>query len=209
MESARRKELEQRIESLHRSGRIEEAAEDALRGYGPGILGYLIVLCRDRESAYEVFCRFSEDIWCGFPGFRWESSFKTWAYTLAYRAAMRFLRSPQRRRERNVPLSNARLSQVQQEIRSTTAEYLKSDVKAGFARLRKELSHEEQTLLTLRVDRGLSWEEIAAVMSPLDSGLDAMLAKKEAARLRQQYRRLKSRLRRLAIEEGIVPDEKS
>ena len=58
--------------------------------------------------------------------------------------------------------------------------------------MRSTLAPDEQSLLTLRLDRGLAWADIAAVM-------DA-----DSATLRKRYERLKNRLRARAAEDGII-----
>ena len=48
-------------------------------------------------------------------------------------------------------------------VRTTTALHLRSEVKDQVSRLRERLEPDEQTLLILRVDRALSWREVAHV----------------------------------------------
>jgi len=82
---------------------------------------------------------------------------------------------------------------------------------AGLARLRASLSVEEQTLLVLRVDRELEWEEIAEVLGPgpedddtPPGGGGARPAARRAAALRKRFERLKARLREEAMKNGLV-----
>ncbi len=65
------------------------------------------------------------------------------------------------------------------------------------AKLRESLKPEEQTLLILRVDKGLSWKEIAQVLADEEAPPDV-------GALRKRFERLKERLLRLAREEGLV-----
>jgi RNA polymerase sigma-70 factor, ECF subfamily len=60
-----------------------------------------------------------------------------------------------------------------------------------------ELSPREQSLLILRVDRGPSWSEVAAVMSTPEELLDASTAAK-------RFQRVKARLKRLARDAGLL-----
>src|SRR5215475_15208046 len=92
--------IEQQIASCLDRGDVKEAATEALRGYGPQILAYLAGVLRDDEAAAEVFSEFSEDLWRGIGAFRRESSFRTWAYRLAWHAAKRFRRDAFRRHAR-------------------------------------------------------------------------------------------------------------
>ena len=65
-------------------------------------------------------------------------------------------------------------------------------------RLRATLDEDEQTLLTLRVDRRLSWAEVAQVMAE-----DGAAPPEEPA-LRKRFERLKEKLARAAREQGLV-----
>jgi RNA polymerase sigma-70 factor (ECF subfamily) len=64
-------------------------------------------------------------------------------------------------------------------------------------KLRQSLSTEEQSLLVLRIDQGLPWNEIAEVLV-----LDGKQV--EPATLMKRFERLKERLARLAREQGLV-----
>ena len=78
--------LEQRIRRHHERGELKEAATAAIEGFGPEILGFLKAVVRDERLAGEVFAQFCEDLWTGLAGFRWETRFRTWGYTLARNA---------------------------------------------------------------------------------------------------------------------------
>jgi hypothetical protein len=64
-------------------------------------------------------------------------------------------------------------------------------------RLRAELPAQDQTLLVLRVDKELEWEEIAAVLAAENAPVSAVA-------LRKRFERIKTRLARRAREEGLV-----
>ena len=64
-------------------------------------------------------------------------------------------------------------------------------------RLRESLDPEERTLLVLRLDQELEWDEVATVLS-------AEGAPVEAATLRKRYERIKDRMSRLAREQGLL-----
>ena len=188
--------LEARIEQRLERGELAEAATEALKGYGPEILGYLHSVVRDRTAASDVFADFSEDLWRGIAGFRRESSFRTWAYKLAWNAAQTFWRDPFRRRGRR--LATSEYSLLADRVRTSS---LRRDPHAAadrLASLRASLRPEDQTLLILRVDKGLSWKEIANVFA------EAGDAPPDAAALRKRFERLKERLLRLARKEGML-----
>jgi RNA polymerase sigma-70 factor (ECF subfamily) len=188
-------ELERRIGEEIDRGAFAEAATAAVRGYGPQILGYLVAVMRDEEAAYDVFSQFSEDLWRGIATFRRESTMRTWAYKLAWNAALRFRRDAYRRRGRR--LETTEISKIVDEVRSASRVYQQTAVKDRMAEIRERLDPDEQTLLILRVDRGLSWKEIVEVMHTDE-------APAQEAALRKRFERLKAKLRTLATEAGLI-----
>jgi RNA polymerase sigma-70 factor (ECF subfamily) len=167
--------------------RLGEAATAALRGYGSQIFGYLIAVLRDEEQAHEVFSQFAEDLWRGIGGFRRESSFRTWSYKLAWHAARRFNLDPFRRRGRH--LETTEYSKLAEEIRQSTAAFRKTEAKDELARIRETLEPAEQTLLILRLGRGLSWREVAEVMGEPGQPLDETVLWKRFERLKKKVRK--------------------
>lgn len=181
------------------------AATAALRGYGPEVLGYLSAMCRTEIDAAEVFSSFCEDMWKGLPRFRWQSSFRTWAYTLARHALYRLGRDPQRRRERNMALPDSpEVLELAEQVRTTTMIHLRTETKNKFTALREQLEPDDRTLLILRVDRKLAWNEIAAIMADEDEPTPEQL-RRGAATLRKRFERAKERLRKLAADQRLIP----
>jgi RNA polymerase sigma-70 factor (ECF subfamily) len=117
-------------------------------------------------------------------------------------------RDPYRKRLQN--LVNSEALKTREEIRSmketpeeirSAMETLESYAPGGRAdklmELRESLAPEEQTLLILRVDKAMPWEDVAEVTR----------ANGEAATpaaLRERFERLKEKLRRLAREQGLI-----
>lgn len=187
--------LEQQIRACLGTGDTRGAAALAIRSYGRPILAYLMGLLRTEEDALEVFSQFSENLWKSIGRFRQESSFRTWAYRLAFCAAKDHDRVPHRRRERR--LETTEISKVVEEIRSSTPLFLKAEARERFAKLRENLDVADRSLLLLRVEKGLPWKEVAEVMSRQEEPLDAATARK-------RYERLVTRLRKLAEDEGLL-----
>ncbi len=185
-------DVEARVHACLSDGRPDLAATALIEGYGPAILGYLCTLCGD-DDAQDVFSTFAEDAWRGLPGFRRECSLRAWSYRVAWHASARFHRDPYRRRAQHLPSSAAsRLA----------ASIAASGMAPGSRRdrlrqLREKLDPEDQTLLVLRIDRELEWEEIAAVLA---SGGPPV----QAAALRKRFERLKDRLGEMAREAGLI-----
>ncbi|MBK9517868.1 MAG: sigma-70 family RNA polymerase sigma factor [Anaeromyxobacter sp.] len=184
--------LDDQVASLLERGQVGEAATAALTGLGPAVLGYLGSL-HDEDDARDVFSTFAEDLWRGLPGFRGECSLRAWAFRLAWHASARFRRDPFRRRGERLPSSAA--SRLAATIAG--ASLLPGGRRDALRQLRQALDPEERTLLVLRVDRELEWDEVAAVLS-------AEGAPVEAATLRKRFERLKGRLGRLAREQGLL-----
>lgn len=200
-----RSSLEDQIRALHEQDQLKEAARVALEGYGPELLGFLMALTRDADVASEVFSQFCEDMWRGLEGFRWGSTFRTWAYTIARNAHRRYLRDPHYRRGTRLETSD--LFKLQQKVRSQTLPFLLTAVKDRFAALRESLSPDDQTLLILRIDRRMNWIDIAEVMLDTEEELSEAEIKRKAAALRKRYERVKARLRELAEQEGLLDVE--
>jgi len=186
--------IDERVQELLAQGDQRGAATAALRELGPRILGYLQALLRDGADASDAFSIFAEHLWRGLPGFRFQSSLKTWCFKLAWNAALNLKDEAWRRRGRR--LESGEASRLADEIRTRTGVKVERQLKALEA-LRAELSDEEQTLLVLRLDQQLAWEEIAEVLARDGAAPDA-------AALRKRYERLKEKLARLARERGLV-----
>ena len=187
-------------ERLERSD-PQGAVTIALQVYGSEIVGFLMARERDETAASEAFSEFCEDLWRGIGGFRRESSFRSWAYALARNAAHRRRQDPFAKR--GVPLSKAPdIYELAEKIRTTTLVHLRTEVRDAVTRLREKLDAEDRELLVLRVNRGLSWKEIALVFGGVDE-TPAELSRR-AASLRKRFERVKNRLRELAREEGLL-----
>jgi RNA polymerase sigma-70 factor (ECF subfamily) len=187
--------LEEEVERLLEREDFPAAAAAILRGYGPAILSYLAALARDEDRADDAFSQFCEDLWRGLPGFRRDASVRTWVYTLAWHAWLRNARDAFCRRGR--PLATEEISRLAAEVRSSTALHLRSEAKDAVAHLRMQLTPAEQSLLVLRIDRGLSWSEVAMVMSTAEEHLDAQTVAK-------RFQRVKTKLRKLAEDAGLL-----
>jgi RNA polymerase sigma-70 factor (ECF subfamily) len=188
--------LEMRIGELLGAGDHATAATVAVRGYGPQILGYLQAVLRSEDDGAEAFSTFCENLWTGIPGYQHRNSFKAWAYTIAWHAALRIVQDPQRKRQR--PLQTSQAEQLALEVRSLTAPHFQTANKDGLAELRQALDPADQTLLILRIDRGLSWSEVAEVVA--SEGEDV-----SEASLRKRFERIKERVRELAVARGLLP----
>lgn len=198
--------VEDAVKEAWERGDFDDAATRFLETCGAEILGFLVTRVRDKVDARDVFSEFCEDFWKGLPGFGWRCTMRGWAYTLAKHAADRFLRSPQQRRERNLTLpAESRCSKLIETLRTGTLPHKKTEVKDKVQALREQLSQDDQTLLTLRLDRGLSWNEVAMVMEPEGGSLSGEALRFASGRMRQRFYMIKERLRKIAEQEGLLP----
>jgi RNA polymerase sigma-70 factor (ECF subfamily) len=180
--------LEERMGVLLRAGDYATAASLAVRSYGPQILGYLQAVLRSRDDGAAAFSDFCHDLWSSIGAYTRRSSFKAWAYAIAWRT----IENPRRKRPR---LLRPEVEQLAREVRSLAAPYLQT-VNDRLAELRRALDPAEQTLLILRIDRAMSWAEVAEVLAEVGVG---------EANLRKRFEHIKRRLRDLAAARGLVP----
>jgi len=202
-------EAEQRLRAVFVAGDMEACATAALEAYGDQIFSFIASRLRSQSDAQEAFSMFAEDLWSGLPNFSWRCSLRTWCYTLARNAATRYASAPARRDCRNVRLScPGLLSDLVHTIRSTTRGYQQTAVKDRFRALREELKPEDQMLLVLRIDRELSWQDLALAMNG-DVNMSETLIARESARLRKAFERVKTQLKLLAERDGLLNLEQS
>lgn len=197
--------LEQEIRAYCNDENWERAMTVATRGYGPEVLGYLIAVADRETDATEAFSLFCERVWRGLPTFRWEASFRTWAYVIARNELRRHLAGERRRGARERPLAEVpAVEQVVDHVRSQTAAFLRTAVKDKFSALRSELSQLDRDVLVLRVDRGLSWNEVVEILSESTASDGSALT---SAGLRKRLERVKKQLRTRAIEQGLLDED--
>jgi RNA polymerase sigma-70 factor, ECF subfamily len=195
--------LEEEIRAAIHRGAFDRAATLGLRGYGPEIFGYLIVVAGSQSDATEAFSMFCEDLWRGLPDFRGASSFKTWAYAIARNALHRYRRDPSFPHRRRVPLDDAREAfDIAQDVRTTTLIHLRTETKSAIRELRDQLDERERTLMVLRIDRQMAWREIAMIVGGVEASEDDL--RRTAAACRKRFERAKETLRRLARERGLL-----
>lgn len=187
-------EVEAAIQAHHHAHELDIAFALALAHYGDELFGFLYGLARDRTQAQDAFSAACERMWRGFEAFRWESSFRVWAYRIARNEFLRGTRETARAK-RQMPLSAVpSIQQAIERTHSSTPIYERTEVKDKFAKLRAELTPDDHMLLGLRIDRKLPWAEIAKVLAPGDEAPTA----RDLAALRKRFERLKVRLRELA-----------
>lgn len=195
------------IRARWEAGDHDGAATEAIRRYGPEILGLLLALHGgDEDAAGEVFSMFGEQLWRGLPGFAWSCSVRTWAYVIARNASRGYRRAQRRREQRAVPLSDCpAVIEIAAKIRTETLSYLRTERRHEISRLRDSLPEEDRALLILRVDRDLAWLDLARVFLEDDAPSPQAL-QRESARLRKRFQLIKRRLLELGRARGLLPE---
>jgi RNA polymerase sigma-70 factor (ECF subfamily) len=192
------------------AGDRELAATLMLKEYGQEVSRFLAAVHRDPDDAADVFAEFAAALWTAVPTFERRSSVRTWMYAIARRTSLRHRRDARRRRRRfeSLPDGSSYLA-VEAQLRTATLSFLRTERRSKLAALRESLPVEDQMLLMLRVDRKLSWNDLAIVLAERAEGRTAPLSdealKRTAARLRKRYQVVKDRLREIGKREGLIP----
>ncbi len=193
--------MEDEYRALVEAGDLQGATTAFMQRFGGDILAFLAMRLRDQTAVSEVYSEFTLDFWRGLEGFEWRTTLRGWGYTLARNAANRFL---QRRRREKRLVHPDRTPDLAEERRPSTAPYLRTAMKKRMRELRERLPMEDQSLLVLRIDKGLSWNELAVVFSAEGATVGEAEVLRSAARLRQRFAAIKRRLRTMAEEEGLL-----
>jgi len=156
----------------HLDARDFDAAVHAIMStYGAEIYGYLSVLTVEPDQALAAF---ATELSRGLAGFRRESSLRTWLYRIAWFALQR-------------PPSAFVLPVA---LRGMVRGITPLQATAKIVALREQLQRSEQSILTLRVDRRLSWREVAEVMASDGESIDEELAARRFDEICMKLRRL-------------------
>jgi RNA polymerase sigma-70 factor (ECF subfamily) len=182
---------EEQLQLLCEQGDFEEATKQAIRTFGPEIFGWLCSITKQRSISEDVCQQFCIELWRGLPSFRWEGSLRVWSYRVAWRELIRAQQSQKRRKEEHLPTSQFLL--LKQEVSSIHENINAKQVKSRLVELRQELPEELQSLLVLRIEREISFAEIAGILEMTE----------ESAR--QKFKRAKDKLKEMAQKEGLIP----
>ena len=193
-------DVEAEIAALRAAGELKQVATLAIESYGPGVLSFLEMMLHDHADASDAFAQACEDLWKGLPRFQGRSSMKTWFYTVARHAASRLRRTA--RPGRLAPLSE--ISDIAERVRSQTRPHLKTEVKFGFAAIRAALDEADRMLLVLRVDRAMSWNDVARVMADVGDDDSDEGVVRAVARLRKRVPTVKESIRTRALAAGLI-----
>lgn len=96
-------------------------------------------------------------------------------------------------------LETGEASKLAEDVRTRTGLRFERQ-RAELEELRTQLSEEDQTLLVLRLDQQLTWEEVSEVLSPAGEPIPLPT-------LRKRYERIKERLAAIVREHRAREDE--
>lgn len=179
---------EARLRTLLETGDVKGAATGAIREYGPELLRYLRSLLASEADAQEAFSAACERLWRSLPEFRGDASLRTWCFRLAWSAAADLKKEAWTVRGRTLQTDEAAGLADDGKTRS----WLRAErLRLSLAELRQALTLEEEGLLRLRVDQGLSWAECAEVLA-------AGGRRPTVEALMKRFERVKARLGALA-----------
>lgn len=184
-------------------GDLERAATLVIRRHGSEVHGYLAALAHHRHDVIqEVFSVFCEALWRGLPSFEWRSSLRTWLYAVARNCFLQLERKASRRPEQRLGTGTAQ--QLADEVIEGSRRMIEAERTSALNELRAQLDEEEQTLLILRIDRGLGWSEVAEVLYGPEHEADEAEREKTRARLRKRMARIREKVHELAVARGFV-----
>jgi RNA polymerase sigma-70 factor (ECF subfamily) len=191
--SARIADPDSEIAAAIGAGDSARAVTVLLRTYGAEVYGWLVAV-HGAVDAADVYGQLSLRLVRAMAGFRGESSARTWLYQIARNEARQHLRDLKRRRAWLTPLEDHPSAFERAPAAASTRSR-----EARIAALRGRLGEEDRSLLVLRVDRGLAYDDIALVVRP---GLDVAARRREAARLRRRLCDIRDRLRAWLAEDA-------
>jgi RNA polymerase sigma-70 factor, ECF subfamily len=176
-------------------GDLKGGVEQVMHEMGPGVLGLLHTMFRRNEdAAQEAFSLFAENLVRHASTYRGEGPLKAWVYAIARNAALSVSRDGWRRFGERLATEDAEKLADEVRTRSAIRRHRQSN---ALDSLRDTLDLDEQTLLTLRLDEKLTWDEVAQVMSSSGEKVDSQTARK-------RFERLKVRLGEEARRRGLV-----
>lgn len=152
--------IDARIARLLLEGRRDHALQEILNVYGPELRGYLRGTLASDADGDDLFQEVCAALWEGLPRFQRQSSVRTWAYAIAHHRTLKKLRRFSRRKI--VRLDTARQDGIQNPSLTSLIEHERQ--RQALALAREQLSPSEREILILRSERGLEFQEVAAIM---------------------------------------------
>ncbi len=196
--------LEQRVAAYLDGGAWNEAVEAIITAHGPRLRGFIRAVVMDRVVADEVWAEMTYDVYRGVGSWDRTRPLLHWCWGIARNACRRHARARRRHMRGPAPGTPPRWAfSTSAAIRTPTPVWQTTPARDALDALRATITPDERALLVLRVDKQLSWRDIALVMHAEHSPRGS-LTRREAA-LRKRFERLLVRLRALARQRGLLP----
>lgn len=188
--------IEESIQSLAVAGTYEDAIHAAIDGYGGELLGFLVKMTGSDAAGQDAFQDLCIMLWEQLPDFRWQSTFRTWAYRVARGA----IRDQTSNREVRLNTHAAAALRADDLTRTATLAFRKTESRDELRAALAELSASDREIVVLRIYDRMSWKDIARVVSD-EPDLEADELTRQAASLRKKFERAKAQLRELMGED--------
>lgn len=183
-------DLEGTVKALLAHGNVAEAVTLVIRECGDGVRGDLRGMLKDEDDVKDAFSEWSQRVLRGLPGFEFRCSLRTWCARLAVNVSLNFREDAWHRKVRRFESGEA--SGLAQSTHGSS-----NRRRILLRELRKELDLRERTLLYLRADLELPWNQIAEVLTRQGDPVDAGTVSK-------RFERLKAKIARLARRRHLV-----
>lgn len=149
--------------------------------YRDTVYGYLYYMCREEALAEDLAQETFLKIFQGMRRFRGECSEKTWCLTVARNTFLSYARKKQ------PMLLGEEILEMEEAVQANGPEeqVIRQEERQLVCDVLAKLLEDERTILLLRDYEGISYEEIARIMSITESN-----AKVRLHRIRKKYRKL-------------------
>lgn len=193
-------DIDSAVREALEEGDRRRATEVAIEAYGREIYNYIRRTVRAEHLADDAFQDFALDLLDGWEQFAWESTVKTWAYSVARNATHRLLRAESSGNRRRLH-TDEQEELAAEWTRTTTRNWEKTEARKWLWETVEEFDPEDRELLVLRLGNQMEWSEVARVVED-DDDLDGDALRRASARLRKRFQRLKENLRERRDEFG-------
>ena len=179
--------IEARVRAELRRGDLAAASALATSFFGPEVHGFVIAVLAGDRGAPEVYARFLAELHRQLSDFQWRCELRVFLYFIA-RTALRH--------HRGVAPSGSSRSPV----RLVPIPAQRRARRLAVALLRRALSPDDRELLVLRLDRSLTWRDLA--ITSLGERTDEPALVAEERRLRGRFRGLREQMKQLTEEKA-------
>ena len=179
---------EQELVARARDG-DDDAFAQLMRDNETRIYNLTLRMTGNPEDAMDLAQEAFLNAWRGLKFFKGDSAFSTWVYRLASNACIDFLRRKKRRQDVDLPMPTDEEDDSQPDVPDDRfrpeRELERQELRRAVAHGLMQLSHEHRQVLVMRELNGLSYQEIADVLS-----LEAGTVKSRIARARISLRNI-------------------